>query len=142
MNMESFILPSIGGGLIGLAASALLLLNGKIFGVTGIVAGTIWGEGKDRQWRMAAVMGLVFGSALTSVFAPKLFEYEFDTATWLMAMAGLAVGFGTRLGSGCTSGHGICGLPRFSPRSLVAVLTFMATGVVTTFIFKHVLHIN
>ena len=142
MNWESFLNPLIGGVLIGLAASALLLLNGRIFGVTGILAGSMWSKGADQKWRIASLVGLVSGSALTYLFSPEYFSYDFDTPIWLMAVAGLVVGYGTRLGSGCTSGHGICGLPRFSVRSLVAVMTFMATGILTTYIFRHVLHLN
>lgn len=139
MNYELFLWPLIGGAIIGLAASLLLLLNGRIFGVTGVLSGAIWGHGSDKQWRVAAIVGLIAGSWVTSLVAPSFFEYNFEIPLWPMAIAGLLVGFGTRLGSGCTSGHGICGLPRFSARSLVAVMTFMATGALTTYIVKHIL---
>jgi uncharacterized membrane protein YedE/YeeE len=142
MTWEVYMYPLIGGALIGLAASLLLLLNGKIFGVTGIMAGAFWSSGDDRHWRIASIVGMIAGSGVVYLMFPKFFEYDFDIPIWLMAVAGLAVGFGTRLGSGCTSGHGICGLPRFSPRSLAAVMTFMATGAITTYIFRHVLHLN
>lgn len=142
MAWETYGYPLLGGVIIGLAASLLLLLNGKIFGVTGILAQAIWGKGSERHWRIASIIGLILGSAIVSSFAPQFFEYDFDIPTWLMALAGLFVGFGTRLGSGCTSGHGICGLPRFSPRSLAAVMVFMITGSLTTYILRHILHLN
>ena len=82
------------------------------------------------------------GAAFIYFIQPKYFNYEFKGELWMMIVAGFLVGFGTRLGSGCTSGHGICGLPRLSYRSLVAVCTFMATGAITVYIFKHVLYLN
>lgn len=139
MSFEAFIWPTVGGAIIGLAASLLLLLNGRIFGVTGVLSGAFWSYGQDKLWRIAAIVGLMLGSWLTSLFAPNFFNYDFQIPIWPMAIAGLFVGYGTRLGSGCTSGHGICGLPRLSVRSLVAVLTFMFTGVLTTSIIKHLL---
>lgn len=142
MSWETYLYPTLGGILIGGAASALLLFNGKIFGVTGILSGAIWSEGKDRQWRIVCLVGIILGAGLTYLFTPQFFEYDFNTPMWLMGLAGLLVGYGTRLGSGCTSGHGICGLPRFSIRSLVAVLTFMISGALTTYIFRHILHLN
>lgn len=139
MQLEIFLNPLIGGAIIGLAASLLLLFNGRIFGVTGVLSGAIWSYGQDKLWRIAAIVGLFLGSWLTSMVAPNLFDYKFETSLWPMALAGVFVGFGTRLGSGCTSGHGICGLPRFSMRSLIAVMTFMATGAITTYIIRHIL---
>ena len=132
----------IGGAIIGLAASLLLLIKGKIFGITGILSGAMFNKGKDSYWRIAVIFGLIFGAWLVHTFSPNYFQYEFKGKTWMMILAGLLVGFGTRLGSGCTSGHGICGLPRFSIRSLLAVSTFMFTGAVTVYIFRHVLNLN
>lgn len=134
--------PLIGGAIIGLAASLMLLLQGRIFGVTGILAGVFFSKGKDRSWRIATVIGLMTGAMFIHFIRPEYFHYEFKGDLWMMVVAGFLVGFGTRLGSGCTSGHGICGLPRLSYRSLVAVCTFMATGAVTVYIFRHVLHWN
>lgn len=134
--------PLIGGIIVGFAASLLLLFQGKIFGVTGIVSGAMFSKGSDQKWRIAATLGLMSGAAIVHVVNPAYFNYEFKGSIWMMVLAGLFVGFGTRLGSGCTSGHGICGLPRFSMRSLIAVCTFMVTGGITVYLFRHVLNLN
>lgn len=132
----------LGGALIGLSASLLLLLQGKVFGVTGILAGAMFSKGHDQKWRIAAVLGLMVGAAIVHAINPNYFNYAFKGNIWMMVVAGLLVGFGTRLGSGCTSGHGICGLPRLSVRSLVAVCTFMFTGGLTVYLFRDILHLN
>ena len=124
----------IGGAIIGLAASLLLLTLGRIFGITGIMSGMFSGFNKSNIWQYMIVLGLILGSAITSIFMPQFFQYEFKTSLPLMALAGFLVGYGTRLGSGCTSGHGVCGLPRLSIRSFVATMTFMISGIVTVFI--------
>ncbi|MEE2671985.1 MAG: YeeE/YedE thiosulfate transporter family protein [Bdellovibrionota bacterium] len=124
----------IGGAIIGLAASLLLLTLGRIFGITGIMSGMFSGFNKSNIWQYMIVLGLILGSAITSIFMPQFFQYEFKTSLPLMALAGFLVGYGTRLGSGCTSGHGVCGLPRLSIRSFVATMTFMTSGIVTVFI--------
>lgn len=139
MNTEIWLYPLIGGSLIGLAASLLLLFQGRIFGITGIVSGALFT--KDRAWRVSIIVGLMTGSIFVYLLRPDFFQYEFKTPIYWMAIAGLFVGFGTRLGSGCTSGHGICGLPRLSIRSLVAVLSFMLSGGITVYLFKHVFQI-
>ena len=139
LTMDMWLYPLVGGVLIGLAASLLLLLQGRIFGVTGIISGALFSGPVDRKWRLAIILGLMSGSALVYLVNPNLFNYNFDSSYLMMALAGLLVGFGTQLGSGCTSGHGICGLPRLSMRSIVAVGTFMFTGIVTVYIVKHVL---
>jgi len=126
----------IGGALIGIAASLLLLLNGRIAGVSGIlggIAGPIGGT--ERFWRFAFVIGLICGAAIYS-FAAGGLTIELRASNLNLLMAGLLVGFGTRLGSGCTSGHGVCGLARRSPRSLAATITFMAFGVLTVFVTR------
>ena len=128
----------LGGALIGLAATLLLAGIGRIAGISGIVNAAV--EQRDgRSWRLAFLAGLIGGAALWFVFgigvdAPRV-SFQLP---WLIA-AGLLVGFGTRLGSGCTSGHGICGLARFSRRSLAAVLAFMGAGVATVYVVRHVL---
>jgi uncharacterized membrane protein YedE/YeeE len=139
LTMDMWLYPLVGGVLIGLAASLLLLLQGRIFGVTGIISGALFSGPVDRKWRLAIILGLMSGSALVYLVNPNLFNYNFDSSYLMMAIAGLLVGFGTQLGSGCTSGHGICGLPRLSMRSIVAVGTFMFTGIVTVYIVKHIL---
>jgi len=127
----------IGGGLIGLAAVLLLLINGRIAGISGIVNGLILPNAtSERFWRGAFVIGLVCGAAIYSWFhgGPSL---QLQATTPVLLLAGLLVGFGTRLGSGCTSGHGICGLARRSPRSLAATATFIAFGIFTVYLTRH-----
>jgi uncharacterized membrane protein YedE/YeeE len=128
----------VGGVLIGIAASLLLLLNGRIAGVSGILGG-IFGTigGAERFWRVAFVVGLICGAAIYSLATGGL-TMELRASNFILLMAGLLVGFGTKLGSGCTSGHGVCGLARRSPRSLMATITFMAFGVLTVFVARHV----
>ncbi|KKK99882.1 YeeE/YedE family protein [Rheinheimera mesophila] len=127
----------LGGLLIGLATAFLWLLNGRIAGISGITAGTFISFGPERLWRLAFVLGLILSSWVWLLFVP-LPEVQVTGNYWLLAIAGLLVGFGARLGSGCTSGHGICGLSRLSGRSLVATVTFMTVAVVTVFVMRHV----
>lgn len=126
----------IGGALIGLAATLLYATLGRIAGVSGILNSAIEQRG-ERGWRIAFLLGLIAAAgtwfAITGVSVRSGFPLP-----WLIA-AGVLVGFGTRLGSGCTSGHGICGLARLSKRSLVAVLVFMGSGFVTVYVTRHVL---
>lgn len=127
----------IGGALIGIAASLLLLLNGRIAGISGILGG-IFGAigGADRFWRFAFVIGLICGAAIYS-FAAGGHAVQLPASNLTLVIAGLLVGFGTRLGSGCTSGHGVCGLARRSPRSLAATVAFMLFGMLTVFLVRH-----
>lgn len=142
--MENFTpLPALAGGiLIGLAALLLLALNGRIAGVSGIINGAVENPGSDRSWRLAFILGLVAGAALYLLAWPAgaVTRSGFPLG-WLLA-AGLLVGFGTRLGSGCTSGHGVCGLGRLSPRSLAATLVFMAFGILATATTRHLLGVG
>ncbi len=132
--MHEFLPPLIGGILIGLAASLLLLFKGRIFGITGILFGTITKNSLERNWRLAIIAGLLTGGFFVYQFDSSYFDYEFNSSLSQMAIAGFLVGLGTRLGSGCTSGHGVCGLARLSKRSLAATLTFMAAGIVTVWL--------
>ncbi|MBW4485442.1 MAG: YeeE/YedE family protein [Tildeniella torsiva UHER 1998/13D] len=127
-----------GGILIGLSATLLLAFNGRITGISGMVNGAITFAAAE-SWRWLFLLGLVAGGLIYEyALAPQPTPtYAFAPAT--MVVAGLLVGFGTRMGNGCTSGHGVCGLGRLSGRSLVAVLTFMAAGIVTVFITRHLL---
>lgn len=127
----------LGGALIGLAATLLLATLGRIAGISGIVNAAV--EQRDgRSWRLAFLAGLIGGAALWFAFGVGVAAPRVGfPLPWLIA-AGLLVGFGTRLGNGCTSGHGICGLARFSKRSLAAVLAFMGAGVVTVYALRHV----
>ena len=127
-----------GGVLLGLASALFVLLNGRILGISGIVGGLLRPRAGDMGWRLAFVLGMLVAPGLYwLVVGPT--QPRID-ATWgLVVMAGLLVGVGTRYGSGCTSGHGVCGLSRMSPRSLVATLAFMGAGFVTVFLIRHAL---
>lgn len=128
---------SLGGGLlIGLAASALVLLTGRIAGISGIAGGLLRPTRGDAAWRVAFVAGLMAAPAAYWV-VPALHRPRLDIGAGALIAAGLLVGFGARLGSGCTSGHGVCGLSRLSPRSLAATLVFMSAGFATVFVVRH-----
>ena len=129
--------PALAGGLlIGLSAALLLLLNGRIAGISGLVAGL--GRPGRRRWTDAAfLLGLVLGPPLFALLAGHWPQMRIAAGLPVLALAGLLVGFGTRLGSGCTSGHGVCGISRLSIRSLVATITFMAAGFATVFVTRH-----
>jgi uncharacterized membrane protein YedE/YeeE len=137
--MEHFtpVASLVGGALIGLSASLLLLCNGKIAGISGILGGILRPTRHDTLWRVMFVSGLLGGGMLLRLISPQVFAIEISRSTSALILAGLCVGFGTRLGNGCTSGHGVCGLSRFSQRSLIATLTFIATGVFTVFVIHH-----
>jgi uncharacterized membrane protein YedE/YeeE len=126
-----FVFSLLGGALIGLSAASLLLLNGRIAGVSGILAGALWPERADFGWRLLFVAGLVFGGAAVAFTSAVPFVADQARSPWVLVAAGLLVGFGTRLGNGCTSGHGVCGVARLSRCSLVAVVTFVAVGMLT-----------
>ena len=128
-----------GGVLIGAAAAMLLLLNGKIAGISGILGGLLRTGAGDIGWRVAFIAGLVVAPLVYPLAAP-LPVVQIDADTTLLVVAGLLVGLGTGYGSGCTSGHGVCGLSRLSPRSLVATTAFMAAGFVTVFMARHLIH--
>lgn len=129
----------VGGALIGCAAALLLLINGRIAGVSGIVGALVTGSvAGDRLWRMAFVLGLVVGAGLYALATGGL-VLEFQTRGVGVVIAGLLVGVGTQLGSGCTSGHGVCGIARWSKRSVWATATFIGVGVLTVYVIRHVL---
>lgn len=125
-----------GGFAIGLGAALLLLLNGRIAGVSGIVGGLLQPTRHDLGWRIAFVAGLVAAPLAHALVAP-LPAAQVEAGPGLMLAAGLAVGVGTRWGSGCTSGHGVCGVSRRSPRSIVATLVFVAAGCATVHLLRH-----
>ena len=125
-----------GGALIGLAASLLIALNGRIAGISGLLAGALEG-GEGRGEKALFILGLLLAPLLWQGFA-ELPAVQLDSSAVLLGLGGLLVGFGSRYGAGCTSGHGVCGLARLSPRSLLATLCFMASGFVTVFILRHV----
>jgi uncharacterized protein len=131
--------PLAGGLLIGLAAAGLLLLNGRIAGISGIFAGLLEPRPGDKAWRAVFIAGLIAGGASVALLRPRTFHFELARPPALLIAAGLLVGLGTRLANGCTSGHGICGVSRLSVRSLIATATFMATGALTVFVGRHLL---
>ncbi len=128
-----------GGVLIGLSASAILLLDGKIVGISGILAGVLKPVKGDTLWRICFLAGLLAGGLLLRIVLPGAFAFGIIRPFPILIGAGLLVGFGTRLGSGCTSGHGVCGVSRLSPRSLVATGTFIATGAIVVSLVNHLL---
>lgn len=126
----------IGGGLIGLAVSLMMLFNGRVTGISGILGGIIRPQKNDFNWRLAFICGLLFGGLALHIFNPIVF-FQVSSSIWFdYVIAGLLVGFGTLLGNGCTSGHGVCGISRFSTRSIVATIIFIAFGIISVFIFK------
>lgn len=129
----------IGGVLIGCAADLLLSVNGRIAGISGILGGLLSNSGSaERGWRLAFIFGLIAGAGLYSFFTDGL-PLQLQAGDSMLVVAGLLVGLGTRLGSGCTSGHGVCGLARRSRRSLAATLLFMGIAAFTVFLTRHVL---
>ncbi|HYD67207.1 YeeE/YedE family protein [Azospirillum sp.] len=137
--MENFtpIAALAGGALIGLSAALLLVLNGRVAGISGILGGLLAPERGETAWRLAFLAGLLAAPLAYAALGGTLPEVRTDASTGLLVAGGLLVGFGTRLGSGCTSGHGVCGLARLSPRSLAATGVFMATAVATVFAARH-----
>lgn len=129
----------LGGALIGAASAWLLLADGRIAGVSGILGGLLRPAPGDRAWRLAFLLGLPAGFLLSGWLAGAPTPVRIEAPTLQLAAAGLLVGFGTRLGSGCTSGHGVCGMARGSPRSIAATATFMGLGFATVFVVRHLL---
>jgi uncharacterized membrane protein YedE/YeeE len=121
----------LGGALIGLAASAMMLSVGRIAGISGILGGVLAPTKGDFAWRLFFLAGLLVAGAIVVMVAPSAIRAATGRSLGMIAAAGVIVGIGTRMGSGCTSGHGVCGLSRFSPRSLVATLTFIGVGIGT-----------
>jgi uncharacterized membrane protein YedE/YeeE len=121
--------PLLGGALIGLSAGTLLLLTGKTAGVSGALEGVVLAEKGEWGWKLAFVAGLLGGGALMAALKPELFPSTSSAPLWTAVAAGLLVGVGTRVGGGCTSGHGVCGVGRLSKRSIVATGVFMAVGI-------------
>jgi len=127
-----------GGLLLGLASALFILLNGRVLGISGILGGLMRPQRGDAGWRIAFLAGLLAAPLAWALFAQPVAP-RIEAGPALLVLAGLLVGWGTRHGSGCTSGHGVCGLARLSPRSLVATLAFMGTGFATVFVLRHVL---
>ncbi len=130
----------VGGMIIGLSAAMLVLLNGRVAGISGVLGGLLRPKSGDFGWRLAFVLGLV-GAPLLYLAFSALPGTRIDAGYGALIAAGLLVGVGTRYGGGCTSGHGVCGLSRLSPRSLVATLAFMAAGFVTVLVLRHLINL-
>ena len=131
-----------GGALIGISITILLLFNGRMAGISGIMNGLFNSPTQERNWRMVFLIGLILGAVCFQIINPDAFPPRQGYPLWLIAGGGFLVGIGTRLGSGCTSGHGICGIANLSRRSIFATLTFMTSGMVTVYIIKHLLVIG
>ncbi|MFQ3200376.1 MAG: putative membrane protein YedE/YeeE [Zhongshania sp.] len=128
-----------GGALIGLSTLVLMWSVGRVAGISGIVAGTMMERNDEQHWRLIFLAGLFGGALIASLLTGALDNVASVVSAPVLILAGLLVGFGTRMGEGCTSGHGVCGIARFSQRSLVATLVFMASGAVTVFVIRHLL---
>lgn len=127
----------IGGALIGVAVSLMLYANGRVTGISGIVAGVLVPKRQDLDWRIFFLLGLVLGGGMIAVSSPEILQVQISDATFLdYTLAGFLVGFGALLGNGCTSGHGVCGISRLSVRSLLATIVFILFGAISVMLFK------
>lgn len=142
--MENFtpLSATAGGALIGVSVTLLLLFNGRIGGVSGIMNGALFAHKGDRSWRLVFLCGLILGAVIFRLWLPDFNSPRLNYPLWLLGLGGFLIGFGTRMSGGCTSGHGICGLATLSIRSLIATLTFMAAGMMTVYIIRHVLELT
>ncbi len=138
--MENFTPVSaiIGGVMIGIASSMLLMLSGRLAGISGILAGLLPPKRGDMDWRILFIGGLLLGTFIYQVFAADAYEVSFSLGWPAIVLGGLLTGIGTRVSGGCTSGHGVCGLGRLSPRSGAATLTFIVAGGLTVYVVRHV----
>ena len=130
---------AIGGALIGLSAVLLLLSTGRIAGISGIFSGLLNMRGEDKGWRIAFLAGLILAPVIASLVGYGMSPPNLPSSWTVIVVAGVLVGFGTRLGGGCTSGHGICGIAQMSPRSAAATVVFMVTAIATVAVTRHVL---
>jgi uncharacterized membrane protein YedE/YeeE len=130
---------AIGGALIGLSAVLLMLSTGRIAGISAIFGGMLNLRGEDKSWRIAFLVGLILAPVLAGLIGYGMAQPALPSNWTVIVVAGLLVGFGTRLGGGCTSGHGICGIARLSPRSVAATIVFMATAIITVAVTHHML---
>lgn len=128
---ESIFPPLAGGALIGLAVTLMLLFNGRVTGISGIVSEALFAKKDNSHWRLAFISGLIFGGILLQLINPAFFENTSGRDLITLTVAGFLVGFGTVMGSGCTSGHGVCGISRISIRSLIATVIFIIFGVLS-----------
>lgn len=133
---QDWINALFGGLIIGIAVSLMLFWNGRVTGISGIINGVLSPVKNDTSWRVLFIAGLFLGGVVLNLISPHVFVSTLATGPWTTIIAGVLVGFGTILGSGCTSGHGVCGISRMSPRSLVATVIFISAGVVAVSLFK------
>lgn len=126
----------IGGGLIGVAVSLMLIFNGRVTGISGIISGSLTPKKGDFSWRILFIIGILTGGFVMNRVNPSLFQQSSNATTIDYIVAGLLVGFGTLLGNGCTSGHGVCGISRMSVRSILATIVFIISGIISVVIFK------
>jgi uncharacterized protein len=138
INLNEIINALLGGLLIGLAVSLMLLFNGRVTGISGIIFAMIDQNFKNNKWRYFFLLGLLLGGLIIKIFSPERLVNTLSTSLTQLILAGFLVGFGTVLGSGCTSGHGICGVSRLSYRSITATLTFMIFGIISVYIVKNI----
>lgn len=127
-----------GGVMLGVASALFILLSGRLLGISGIMGGLLSPRAGDSSWRLSFLAGLLVAPTVWSLFAGP-HEFRVEAGGSMLLVAGLLVGWGTRYGSGCTSGHGVCGLSRLSPRSLAATLAFMGAGFATVYVVRHLL---
>ena len=127
----------LGGGLIGLASVLLMLLNGRVAGISGILGGALARSAGDKAWRLAFIAGLIVAPIVIGLFGHPLPEPQMPASWLLIVAAGVLVGFGARYGGGCTSGHGVCGIARLSARSIAATAIFMASAIIVVAIMRH-----
>ena len=137
MNLSQALYSLLGGGLIGIAVTQMLLFNGRVTGISGIIASSLAKPASDGLWRWMFVAGLIVGGFLIQTIRPDFFTNSSDRSSIAILMAGLLVGYGTVMGSGCTSGHGVCGMSRLSMRSVIATLTFMLFGFLTVQVVRY-----
>lgn len=134
---QEWINALLGGAIIGISVSLMLYWNGRVTGISGIINGVLSPLKGDTLWRVMFIAGLVLGGLTLRALNPQVFTGQLATADWTVIVAGLLVGVGTIMGSGCTSGHGVCGISRMSPRSLAATITFIAAGVGAVTLFRN-----
>jgi len=137
--LESIMWALLGGILIGLAATFLMLLNGRIAGISGILSGVFFQTKGDVFWRIAFIVGLLAGGLVAPFIFQRPFVFELNASMPMLLVGGFLVGFGTRMGSGCTSGHSVCGIARFSWRSISATITFILSAMLTVALIRYVL---
>ena len=131
-----WIYAALGGVLIGISVSIMLAFNGRVTGISGIVSKAMEFPKNDFSWRFMFILGLIVGGGVLALIYPQAFLGQLETSNWTLIVAGLLVGFGTSLGSGCTSGHGVCGISRFSIRSVIATCVFIGAGVLSVALFR------